>query len=301
MNSGFSFSKLSAPPRVQQQTGWNQYQQQTGWSQPQQKTSGYSEAEINQLRGKGNEERPEYDLGKDGAFKDFSVLVGCFYNPVMTSWQTNAGQALAQKGFRVTVVQDEKQFIQQLRSEPGFDVAWIISNSSSRLSTDEQKDFVSAVINFHRSGRGLFIFGENAPYFVQANWVLPEIAGTVLCGDTPGARVLGYGSAKTAGEFDSEHLIFAGINYLYEGITICYPQSDGKLTHLATSSDNHPCISFLDSTEEHGRVLVDSGFTKLYCSWDSAGQARYVVNGTVYLVDVERRFDDNLQRIIQKK
>jgi len=115
--------------------------------------------------------------------------------------------------------------------------------------------------------------------------------GTTITGNTPGQRVLGYGKPNVPGEFDAEHLIFAGINYLYEGNTICYPESDGKLTHLATSSDGKPVISFMDSTTDHGRVIVDTGFTKLYCSWESAGQARYVVNATVYLVDVDRRFD----------
>jgi hypothetical protein len=46
------------------------------------KQGGYTEAEINVLKGKGNEERPEYDLGKDGAFGDFRILVGCFYSEV---------------------------------------------------------------------------------------------------------------------------------------------------------------------------------------------------------------------------
>jgi len=136
----------------------------------------------------------------------------------------------------------------------------------------------------------LFIFGDNDPYFAHANAVLPSIAGTILVGNTPGGRVISYGDPATAGEFDEKSLIFAGINYLFEGITICYPNSDGKLTHLARSTNDKPCISFMDSTEEHGRVVVDSGFTKLYCSWTSAGQARYIINVCVYLVDVERRF-----------
>jgi len=223
-------------------------------------------------------------------------LVGCFYYEIPASWNNNAGKALTQKGFKVTFTTDERDFIKHLRSEPGFDVTWIISGNNSQLSSEEQLDFKSAVLNFHRSGRGLFIYGDNVPWFFHANLILPDIVGTSLIGNTPGQRVLGYGTAKTPGEFDSEHLIFAGINYLFEGITICYPESDGKLTHLATSSDGKPCISFMDSTEEHGRVLVDTGFTKLYLQWDSAGQARYVVNGTVYLVDVERRFDDNVQK-----
>lgn len=255
------------------------------------KTTGYTETEINVLRGKGNEERPEFDLGKDGAFSDFRILVGCFYYEVKNCWDTNAGKALSQKGFKVTITDNEREFIQQLRSEPGYDVTWIISNSTTSLSEAEQADFKSSVLNFHRSGRGLFIYGDNSPWIVQANWVLPDLVGTKISGNTPGCRVLGYGKSNVAGEFDSEHLIFSGINYLYEGATICFPESDGKLTHLATSTDGHPVISFMDSTPEHGRVLVDNGFTKLYMSWDSAGQARYVVNGTVYLVDVERRFD----------
>jgi hypothetical protein len=256
------------------------------------KQGGYTEAEVNALRGKGNEERQEYDLGKDGAFNDFSVLVGCFYYEIPASWDRNAGKALAQKGFRVTFTKDERDFIHQLKSkENNFDVTWIISSSSSTLSAEEQKDFISAVLNFHRSGRGLFIYGDNDPWYLHANWILPEIAGTRLVGNTPGQRVLGYGNGKVPGEFDAENLIFAGINYLFEGITICYPESEGKLTHLATSSDGKPCISFMESTPEHGRVLVDNGFTKLYLQWDGAGQARYVVNGTVYLVDVERRFE----------
>jgi len=238
------------------------------------------------LRGKGNEERKEYDLGKDGAFNDFSVLVGCFYHEVETVWSSNAGAALAKKGFRVDFTNKEEEFIQKLLKKE-HDVAWIISTQSSSCSAEE---FKKAVVSFHESGRGLFIWGDNHPYYVQANIVLPDIVGTKLVGMTPGERVLSYGDSKKAGEFDQNSLIFAGINYLYEGHTPCYPETDGKLTHLATSSNYKPCISFLDSTEKHGRVIVDSGFTKLYLSWTSAGQARYVVNACVYLVDVERRF-----------
>jgi hypothetical protein len=260
-------------------------------SEPQsQKKGGYTESEINVLRGKGNEEREEFDLGKDGAFSDFAILIGCFCDEV-SNWDQNPGRALAQKGFRVTFERNERNFLAQFKENPNsFDVTWIISTRNTILSATEQEEFKTLVLNFHRSGRGLFIYGDNDPYYVQANWILPDMVGTHLTGNTPGGRVMSYGNSKTPGEFDSEHLIFSGINYLFEGITICYPQSDGKLTHLATSSDGHPCISFLESTPEHGRIILDTGFTKLYCSWDSAGQARYIVNATVYLVDVERRF-----------
>jgi len=238
------------------------------------------------LQGQGNEERETYDLGKDGAFNDFSVLVGCFYFEVAQVWENNAGAALSKKGFKVSYTTKEEEFIKELKKKE-HDVAWIISSSSSSCSASE---FRKAVMSFHESGRGLFIFGDNAPYFVQANLVLPDIVGTKLVDMTPGNRVLSYGDPKKPGEFDQNSLIFGGINYLYEGHSPCFPEKDGKLTHLATSTDGRPCISFLDSTKKHGRVIVDNGFTKLYMSWKSAGQARYVVNACVYLVDVERRF-----------
>jgi hypothetical protein len=286
---GYSEDRDYAP--ISQEAEYDSYSQNYE-SNDSGKKAGFTEEQVNALRGKGNEERQEYDLGKDGAFNDFSILVGCFYSEVYGSWNTNAGKSLSQKGFRVTITTDEREFIKQLKSNgSNFDVTWIISNNYSPLSHTEIQDFKSAVLDYHRSGRGLFIYGDNAAWYLHANWVLPEIVGTTLIGDTPGGRVLGYGNAKVPGEFDCENLIFSGINYLFEGITICYPAQDAKLTHLATSSDGKPCISFMESTPEHGRVLVDTGFTKLYCSWEAAGQARYVVNATVYLVDVERRFD----------
>jgi len=197
---------------------------------------------------------------------------------------------LKKKGFRVTITQSESEFI-SLLSTHQHDVAWIVSDCSTQLNQDQQEQFKRAVVNFHNSGRGLFIYGDNDPYYYQANLVLPLLVNTRFVGDTPGSKVMSYGKADNSAEFDAENLIFSGINYLHEGFTICYPESDGKLTHIAKSSDGYPCISFLDSVPgEHGRIVLDTGFTKLYCGWDDSGQARYVVNATVYLLDVENRF-----------
>ena len=37
----------------------------------------------------------------------------------------------------------------------------------------------------------------------------------------------------------------------------------------------------------HGRVIADTGFTKLYCDFDSAGTARYVTNAAVWLLGLD--------------
>jgi len=135
------------------------------------------------------------------------------------------------------------------------------------------------------------IWGYNAPYYYHANIVLPTLAKCKLVGNDYCDKTLTFGDRTTSGHFDNSHLCFAGVNNLYNGIKICYPDQLGKLKVLATSTYGKPCIACMDSTETTGRVIVDTGFTKLYPTyWSTAGQARYIVNACVWLVDVERRF-----------
>jgi len=188
-------------------------------------------------------------------------------------------------------VKKKKTFTRKLK-KGNYDVAWIISGLDLQ---GDCESFKKAVIDFHKSGRGLMIYGDNLPLYVQANIVLPDLVGCQLYGDTPAGKILKYGKPNQSGYFDAEHLVFAGINNLYEGVTICYPNGPSKLVPLATSSDGNPCILKCEAKESNfcdgGRILVDSGWTKLYQSnWASAGQARYVVNATVWLINLEDRF-----------
>jgi hypothetical protein len=73
------------------------------------------------------------------------------------------------------------------------------------------------------------IWADNDPYFTHANLILPEIADCKLEGNDYAATIINYGKANENGKFDANHLIFAGINNLYEGITICYPNKQEKL------------------------------------------------------------------------
>jgi len=240
----------------------------------------------------GNLLSEEFDLGKDGSFNDFWILIGLFPNELSSSWHELAKKSLEKKGFNVVVERKENKFIELLK-EDKFDVAWLISCSQKYDSFNEQ-EFKNAVFNYHKTGKGLFIYGDNAPYFLHANLVLPELVGCSLQGNNYGNKTLSFGSTREKGQFDQEHLIFAGINNLYEGITICYPDQDSKLKTLALGTDGKPCILSCEKGQSNfndgGRIVVDTGFTKLYQQfWASAGQARYVVNATVWLVDLEGR------------
>jgi len=246
-----------------------------------------------------NPEGAEYDLGKDGQFKDFNVLVGLFDTQCKMD---DAKKALEQKGFGVTIVKDDKSFIAQL-SNTKFHVAWIISGYQA---VPQPKPLTQAVLDFHQRGGGLLIWGDNDPYFAHANVVLPELlkCPIKLIGNTPGGKTMNVGDPNKKQSF-GPHIITTGVIKLFEGITICYPVMDtskptatpvsglGPLKVLATSSDGYPAVSYADNeslqSNAVGRIIVDCGWTKMYCSWHEAGTARYISNATIWLLGLEHK------------
>jgi len=231
----------------------------------------------------------EYDLGREGAFGRFSVLVGLFsLDTTEKVFMEGPGAALQQKGFRLTCVTDEGVFADKLKEH---DSGWIISSDTTSLSTPK---LVDACVKYHQAGGGLAIWADNDPFFATANAILKKLfpAAIQLTGDTPGDKDLTLGEPDTAGHF-SRTLLTSGLETLYEGVTICYPASfEKQFSILATSTDQHPCMIFADydKLEPHcGRVVIDCGFTKLSFKWDSAGTGRYVRNVAVWLLGLEHR------------
>jgi len=226
-----------------------------------------------------------YDLGKDGEFSEFVVLIGQFYSFDIA----NAKKALEKKGFVVILTTETKFFLDAL---PKADIAIIISGASNTGS----KDFAQKVAEFHKAGGALYIWGDNGPYVKHANEVLPLVLNdskVQLSEDyTHAQKILSLGNALTKGQF-GPHIITTGIVKLYEGHTICYPNSLGPLKVLATSSDGHPAVCYADNESLRdmacGRVIVDCGFTKLYLQWDDAGTARYIMNAAVWLLGIEHK------------
>jgi len=248
-----------------------------------------------------------------------------FISFLNNDWPSCAGAALKKKGFNVKYCTHKEvdTFLTEIKSGK-YRVVWIVSSgggyidgwsidpSSTYLKDKYKEKFISAVVDYYKSGGGLLLWGDNEPYYYESNLILQQIAKIdsqkpsylQLAGNTYGDKVLSYGDPTTPGEFDREHLIFSGINYLFEGVTICYPvieSSDESVTNpaakrvpkkvgdydvLATSSNGRPVILKMEKKDGCGRVIIDSGWTKLYASyWSSVGQSRYVVNACVWLLD----------------
>jgi len=236
----------------------------------------------------------EYDLGIEGAFNLFSIII-IFFQTCFHGYSTCLEEALRSKGFKVTVANAIPEFLSQLHEH---DQAWVVS---SGLNINEHSEFVQEIVKFHESGKGIFIWSDNEPLFVEANSILDKILpGVKLIGNTGADKILqpessnANGLQPTKGHF-ARHLITTGIVSLYEGVTISYPNKIlPQMTVIGQSTDNNPCF-FCVEPKGKGRIMVDCGYTKLYdYTWNkTAGTERYVRNCAVWLLGLESRIKTN--------
>lgn len=240
----------------------------------------------------GNPSGREYDLGRDGAFMGFNILIAQFYSD--WSFNDTAMQLpineLNSKGFQVKHVKTEDECINELVSNC-YQVAWIISTNSI-----QNPKFISTLTNFHSAGGAIFLYADNTPYICHASEFLQTKFGITLDGGYYGGKVMTYkeNGHQETGCF-GEHQIFTGIKNLFEGITICHPvystpASRKVFVTIATATDGNSSIAVYDppSTSNEGRLCLDCGFTKLYNNWDTAGTARYIVNASCWLLRIEK-------------
>ncbi|CAF1562438.1 unnamed protein product, partial [Didymodactylos carnosus] len=235
----------------------------------------------------GNPTGRVYDLGPDGAFSEFSILIGQFYSFDMQK----PIDALKVKGFQIKHVKTENEFITELASNH-YQVAWIISTNQI-----QNPAFILALTTFHSSGGAIFLYTDNTPYVCHASEFLKTKFGITVEGNYIDDKTLTYkeNGHQQTGHF-GQHEIFTGISSLYEGFTICHPiystpANRTVFVTIATATDGNSSNAAYDppSRSTDGRLCLDCGFTKLYHNWDTAGTARYVVNASCWLLGIEKR------------
>ncbi len=240
----------------------------------------------------GNARGAEFDLGVDGAFEGLKVLVIQLYSFDMG----NTMAAMQQKGFEVSLhtnMMPAEQLRAELRSTCQF---WLISGCSPSMSAEH----IAVIKEFFDSGRGVYIFGDNDPYFADANLVSQAcVPGAEQRGNVPGRQTVKLQSASTAPTGSGpmgdrpwkgppgfvEHLLFTGMEALYEGFTVSTIQTCDSLTPLMFGSAGNLMCAVYDKGGK--RMVIDTGFTRLFCNWDDAGTARYIINSCVWLVNME--------------
>jgi len=228
----------------------------------------------------GNPLGSEFDLAKDGAYRGFTIVVLQLYHTGEFDFELPE-KALKEKGFdiiRWTGAPPIKEFEAALEKACQL---WIISNSSSIL----KKGHINTIKNYFDAGNGVYIWGDNDPYFFDANVISKSLFGIGMHGDLIGNKTMSPQKKKGKAGF-LPHLITTGLNKLYEGITIATIQDSEVLSPLMYGSANNLVLSVYD---HHGkRALIDGGFTKLYCNWDTAGTDRYVKNAAAWLANFDQ-------------
>lgn len=232
----------------------------------------------------GNADSPRYDLAIDGAFEGQTITVLHLYSDGGFDFEQPRA-ALKQKGFSVYRFKDRAPSPKELAAalEKSCQL-WVISGGSRQL-TDAH---VKVIKRFFDSGRGVYLWGDNAPYAEDANAVAKALFSTTMRSSpwANGQQVVGIQSAQGKVGLRKDHLITTGIEKLYEGHTIAVLDDLGPLQPLIVGSDGGVVAGYYD--RDGKRAIVDGGFTRLYLAWDTAGTGRYVKNAAAWLANYER-------------
>lgn len=224
----------------------------------------------------GNAHGSEFDLIEDGSIIEATVLILNLYSGADLS-QPKA--ALERKGFEVIELKGDSQLADALADAAEL---WVISDSVQRLSPSS----LDAIESFFHEGRGLYIWGDNDPYFVDANMILQRLFKASMFGNSPGDQVVTLRAAEGSSGLIPGHLVTTGLVNVYEGITIAEVPATELLYPLIYGSNGKVVAAYHD--HKGCRAIVDGGFTRLYHKWESAGTDRYIVNAAAWLLNVER-------------
>ena len=230
----------------------------------------------------GNAEGNQYDLAVDGAFEGETVAVLHLYTGEGFDFSLPKA-ALKEKGFSVY------RWINNPPSPDELEKAlkkscqlWIISSNYRKLNEGHLK----IIKKFFDSGKGVYIWGDNDPYYADANYVSEYLFGVKMLGNLPGNEVVGLNTKGKQIGLAPGHLITTGLQYVYEGITIATIQPNASFNPLIYGHEKNLVAA---TYERNGkRAIIDGGFTRLYISWDHAGTGRYVKNAAAWLVNYEK-------------
>jgi len=235
----------------------------------------------------GNALGTNYDLAKNDAFKGVKIALLHLYTGEGFDFSLPKS-ALKEKGFDFIHWKDNPPSIKEFESELSkTSQLWIISSNINKLNVD----YIKVIKNYFESGKGLYIWGDNDPYYADANLVLENLFNSRMSGNIFGDKVVTIQNERGKSGLIPNHPITTGIENVYEGITIATIFANKDFEPLIYGSDNQVVASLYN--KEGKRAIIDGGFTRLFCNWDTAGTARYVKNAAAWLANFER-FQDEL-------
>ncbi len=231
----------------------------------------------------GNASGNQYDLAVDGAFKGQTIVVLHFFTGENFDFELPRA-ALKEKGFSVYRFVNNAPSPKELKKALSKACQlWVISAADRRLN-DEHAEIIQ---RFFNSGKGVYIWGDNDPFHADADFLAEKLVGVKMSGGYMGAKNVGFKTDSSISGMQQDHLITTGLEYVYEGITIAKINDPHQnMNPLIWSTDGNVVAAIYENQGQ--RLIIDGGFTRLYCNWDSAGTGRYVKNAAAWLVNYER-------------
>jgi hypothetical protein len=229
----------------------------------------------------GNAQGNQYDLAVDGAFDGQTILVLQLYSEPSFNFEAPE-KALKEKGFGLFRYINNPPDAQQLKKDLTKSCQlWIISDSYSKLNDDHLK----VIKEFFDDGHGIYIWGDNDPYYADANKVADYLFGGQMTGNLMGDTPVGIQIDSLSPGIKAGHLVTTGLENVYEGITIATVSPNPYLQPIIYGSAGN----LVTAVYEHDgkRAILDGGFTRLYYKWETAGTDRYVKNAAAWLVNFE--------------
>ncbi len=242
------------------------------------KTEDYVEVEAD---GYGNADGNQYDLAVDGAFEGQTVTVLHLYTGEGFDFKLPEA-ALKEKGFSVYRYLNAPPSPEELKESLDKSCQFWLLSSNVQMLTDEH---VKVIKEFFDAGHGVYIWGENEPYYADANYLANALFGGEMLGNYHGNQVVGLKDKETNSGLIKNHLITTGLQFVYEGTTIATIQDNQMLKPLIYNSEGNIVAATYESNGK--RAILDGGFTRLFMSWDEAGTGRYVKNAAAWLVNLE--------------
>ena len=238
---------------------------------------------VKDVDGFGNASGNQYDLAVDGAFEGQTVVVLHFYTGENFDFELPK-VALAEKGFsvyRFSNAAPSPKVLEEALSKACQ--LWVIS-TSTQLLNDEHAEVIK---KFFDSGKGVYLWGDNDPYHADADFLAKKLVGVDMDGYYGGGQNVTFKSDANKSGMQADHLITTGLEYVFEGITISKINDPNQaMKPLIWSTDGNVVTAIYE--QQGQRLIIDGGFTRLYCNWKSAGTGRYVKNAAAWLVNYER-------------
>ena len=159
------------------------------------------------------------DLMKNNSMVGIKILILNFYGNMDGDPSIKLAETLVEKACAFEILTNVPlDFHQRLFQS---NILILISGYQPKLSEEN----ITSILTFYDMGNSLYIFGDNAPFFVDANRITEKKFHLKLVGNDYGDQIISKVNINNAGlktGFDENCPLFHGLQTLYEGVTLSH-------------------------------------------------------------------------------